>query len=155
MKHLYVIRYGDLTKIGVTVSPASRYSAYRTQARRDGVETAVLFELPRHMEYDQNERATLARFQAPGARSEYLSTPADEVIAFVRALPCTVIPPRACQSDSERWLTRAQVAEMLDCTPGTVDRYAVAGLLARHKNRITARVRFRVEDVRPLLELTR
>lgn len=57
--------------------------------------------------------------------------------------------------DTERWLTRAEAAEILGVRPRTVDGYARSGRLPRYYvARAPQRApRFRVEDVHALLDV--
>lgn len=155
MNRLYLVRYGDKVKVGITYDLVSRYRTYRSAARRDGLEFAPLLELPLHPEASANERAVLDRFGSRGSRSEYLDADSNEVIRFIQTLPCTSIPDRERIRESEQWLDRADVARMLGVSTVTLARYSRTGQLPPYKNSITNRVRFRVEDVRAFAELTR
>lgn len=53
--------------------------------------------------------------------------------------------------DSEKWMTRADVATFLRVTTQTVDRHAREGRLPRYKIAGSRTPRFRIEDVRALL----
>lgn len=56
--------------------------------------------------------------------------------------------------DTERWLTRAEAAELLQVRPRTVDGYARDGRLPRYYLARSSRApRFRLEDVRALLDV--
>lgn len=47
-------------------------------------------------------------------------------------------------------ITRAEAARVLEVSLQTVDRYAAEGMLERHKNPVTKRVKFRAADVERL-----
>lgn len=54
-------------------------------------------------------------------------------------------------TDTEQWMTRAEVASYLRVTVRTVDDYVRQGRLPRFRISDTRSARFRVEDVRALL----
>lgn len=59
-------------------------------------------------------------------------------------------------ADTEKWLTRAEAAQLLGVTVRTVDSYVRLGRLPRYDQRGFARKpRFRIEDVRALGEIER
>lgn len=85
---LYVVRYGELTKIGRTGCLTERMSDYRWRARRDGVEWGLIEAVLPHPEAGQNEQTLVSRFRAPGGpRTEYLDVPANVVLDAMRELP--------------------------------------------------------------------
>lgn len=55
--------------------------------------------------------------------------------------------------DTEKWLTRAEAAQILGVSPQTVDKRANEGQLPRYRVTGGRAVRFRIEDVRALLQL--
>lgn len=86
---LYVVRYGEWTKIGCTIGLADRMSTYRWQARRrDNVEWRLIAAVLPHPEAGANEQAIVTRFRVPGGpRTEYLCAPVDDVVAAMYELP--------------------------------------------------------------------
>lgn len=62
----------------------------------------------------------------------------------------TYSPP---MPDTERWLTRGDAAELLQVKPRTIDGYARDGRLPRFYLRARRAPRFRIEDVRALLDV--
>ena len=55
-------------------------------------------------------------------------------------------------TESRRWLTRTEAANMLDGTTQTVDRYARERRLARYRDG-RGRTQYRIEDVEALLQV--
>lgn len=55
---------------------------------------------------------------------------------------------------SEQWLSRAEAAALISKSTQTIDRYVRDGLLTRYRTADGRRApRFRIEDVRPLLDV--
>lgn len=139
--YLYLVKIGTTVKVGVSDSIHERVATHRNAARKKGLEFEVLAELPRHHEASQNERAIVRRFAPPGSRSEYLSVDAEDVLDFLKSLPCTPVPrPEA------EWLTRYQAAERLRSNVRTVDRWVQRGILPCYQFP-SGRARFKAEDV--------
>lgn len=153
MISLYLVRYGDQVKVGISYDLIGRVRTHRLAAYHAGLAFEQLLALPPHPEAIANERAVVERFGKPGSRSEYLDADPDEVIAFIRTLPCTPVPERERIRQSEQWLSRAETARALGISDQTLARYARTGQLPPYKNELTKRVRFRVEDVRAFREM--
>jgi predicted site-specific integrase-resolvase len=54
-------------------------------------------------------------------------------------------------TDTERWVTRVQAAELLSIAPRTIDTYVRDGRLPRFHLTGSRTPRFRIEDVRALV----
>jgi excisionase family DNA binding protein len=60
---------------------------------------------------------------------------------------CTLL----CMTETERWMTRAEAAELLRIAPRTLDSYVRNGSLPRYVLGSGRTPRYRIEDVRKLV----
>lgn len=85
--YLYVVEFGDRTKIGVSSNVGRRLAQHQGAARAAQLSCRTVLVLEPHEEARANERTLLRQFGHD--RSEYVTASADVVAAVARSLPQT------------------------------------------------------------------
>lgn len=145
---IYAVQLGHLLKVGRTGNPATRLATYKREARKWGVDCRVLYVSSRHKEAIANERAVLDRFRPAGQRGEYLAdVDSTEVVQYMQGLACT---PPAAPGEGSPWVSAAIAAELVGVSMATLDRYALAGYVEHHRNSVTRRVSYHIDQLAAL-----